>query len=122
MIDSRRCASWTGAAGSRSSKPSESGPRCAIRPLMVRTRTAPSGCPKAPAMPHTSGRPGDLERRPTDEAVNDAHVRRTLERPAQPVLYAGPAHGTHLRPAGRVVEQVDDRLGVPRDVTVGDVG
>src|SRR4051812_1530135 len=121
MIDSRRWPSWTGADGSRSSNPSASGPRWAMRSVMVRTRSAPSRWAKAPAMPHTSGHRDLLGGVAGDEGVHDPDVRLALEGPAEAVLDPEPARAAHPGAPVRVVEQVHDRVRVGGDVAVADV-
>src|SRR5207342_3443761 len=91
MIDSRRCASWSGACGDRSASPSASGPRWPMRSVIVRTSRAPSGWQNAPATPHTSashlgsGLPGGRADAP-DEAVIDTDIGVALVRPAKLLL------------------------------------
>src|SRR4249919_2647721 len=115
MIDSRRCASWSGACGDRSASPSASGPRWPIRSVIVRTSRAPSGWQNAPATPHISGShlrsglPGGCAGAP-DQPVIDADVGVPLVRPAELLLDAQASFPAHVLAPAVVVEKLDNRL------------
>src|SRR5829696_2734422 len=147
MIDRRRCPSCTGVSPSRAVRtPTASGPRWAIRSTMARTSCSPSGCPNAPATPHTSilqardgevdvGRTPDARRlgvregddarlrhgHPADELVVDLDVRGALVRPPERALDPGAGDVAHGTPPRRVVEELDDGARVAVDVAVRQV-
>src|SRR6516165_3479572 len=118
MIDRRRCASWTGACGDKSSSPSASGPRWLMRSVMVRTSRAPSGWQNAPATPHmsasslaTSLRGGGIGAGAPDEPVVDPDVGVTLVRPAEFLLDTQASFPAHVLTLLVVVEERDNRSG-----------
>src|SRR5690242_12080602 len=122
MIDRRRCASWSGAYGDRSSSPSASGPRWLMRSVIVRTRRAPSGWQNAPATPHISASSlgtslrGGIRAGTPDEPVEDADVGVALVRPAEFLLDTQTPFPTHVLALLVVVEKRDNRPGVRRYV------
>src|SRR5215470_10075261 len=126
MIDRRR---WPSCTATRSSSwlqdPAASGPRWAIRSVMMSTSFCPSACWERPAIPHTSA-PGPYQRLggAAQEAFVDPQVGALLVDPGKLLLDPFPAELAQLRALGLVFHKRDDRLRVlvlvvGRDVDAG---
>src|SRR4051812_3055864 len=120
MIESRACASVTEYCGRTISWIAQaSGPRWAMRSIIVLARILPSGCWKVPAIPHMRSAPRSRGR--LHQVLEDLDVGTVLVLPCELVddpLATDPAH---CRAQLRVIQQADDASGEEADVVGLDV-